>query len=308
MAREAGAARARAGFSSRLHGRFIARSSALSLRERAFHQGRSTGRPVKAKKPREAASYTVEALSKGLRILALFSERRSSLRLTDIVGLTGLPMPTAFRLVATLEAEGYLERLPDGAVRPSAAVLTLGFAALRGLDLVQTSSVILSRLFAQTQQTVNLGVLAQDRVVYVSRLQSEAVLVTANVTVGSTLPAIVTSMGKVLLADLSDEDLRKRISASSFAGPWGPNAVRSITALKKELARVRTAGFAVQDEELAAGLRSIAAPVRAADGRVVAAVNVAVPARECSVEDLLARVREPLLSACAQISRRLGNP
>jgi IclR family pca regulon transcriptional regulator len=75
--------------------------SPLSRREKGFHKNRSTGRPVKANKPREPASYTVEALSKGLRILALFSERRSSLRLTEIVALTGLPMPTAFRLVAT---------------------------------------------------------------------------------------------------------------------------------------------------------------------------------------------------------------
>jgi IclR family pca regulon transcriptional regulator len=263
---------------------------------------------VKAAKPRETARYTVEALSKGLRILALFSERRSQLRLTEIVTLTGLPMPTAFRLVATLEAEGYLERLPDGAVRPSAAVLTLGFAALRGLDLVQTSSVILGQLFAHTKQTVNLGILAQDRVVYVARMQSESVLVTANVTVGSTLPAIVTSMGKVLLADLPDDEVRKRITARSFDGPWGPNAVRSPAALRKELARVRECGYALQDEELASGLRSIAAPVRQNDGRAVAAINVAVPAREFTVDDLLERVRDPLLAACAQISRRLGNP
>lgn len=262
---------------------------------------------MKEKPARERGDYTVEALAKGLRILALFSERRTAMRLTEIVSLTGLPMPTAFRLVATLESEGYLERLPDGAVRPSGAVLTLGFAALRGLDLVQTSSVILGDLFAQTQQTVNLGILAQDRVVYIARLQSESVLVTANVTVGSTLPAIVTSMGKVLLAHMSDDDVRKVISASSFEGSWGPNAVRTMSALKKELAKVRELGFAVQDEELASGLRSIAAPVRQNDGRVVAAVNVAVPARDFSVDQLRKRIREPLLAACAQISRRLGS-
>ena len=171
--------------------------------------------------PRARSDYTVEALAKGLRILALFSERRSSLRLTEIVALTGLPMPTAFRLVATLEGEGYVERLPDGAIRPGAAVLTLGFSALRGLDLVQTSSLILGELFERTKQTVNLGVLAFDRVVYIARLQSDAVLVTANVTVGSTLPAIVTSMGKVLLADLTDAELARRIGPASFEGPWG---------------------------------------------------------------------------------------
>jgi len=262
---------------------------------------------VKSEGSRERG-YTVEALAKGLRILALFSERRSSLRLTEIVALTGLPMPTAFRLVATLEGEGYLERLPDGAVRPSAAVLTLGFAALRGLDLVQTSSVILNELFTATRQTVNLGVLSLDRVVYIARLQSDTVLVTANVTVGTTLPAIVTSMGKVLLAFMPQAELTKHISATSFGGPWGPNALRTLPALEKELARIRSAGFAVQDEELASGLRSIAAPVRQNDGRVVAAVNVAVPAREFTVNDLRKRVRDPLLAACAQISRRLGAP
>jgi IclR family pca regulon transcriptional regulator len=93
-------------------------------------------------------------------------------------------MPTAFRLVATLASEGFLERLPDGVVRPGAAVLTLGFAALHGLDLVQTSAVILRELARETQQTVNLGVLSDDEVLYLVRLYGNA-LVTANVTVGS---------------------------------------------------------------------------------------------------------------------------
>jgi len=194
---------------------------------------------VKADTPRVRGGYTVEALAKGLRILALFSERRSSMRLTEIVALTGLPMPTAFRLVATLEGEGYLERLPDGAVRPGASVLTLGFAALRGLDLVQTSSVILGELFEATKQTVNLGILSLDRVVYIARLQSDTVLVTANVTVGSTLPAIVTSMGKVLLAFMPEAELAQRITSASFGGAWGPNALRRCRA------RERTRGGAL---------------------------------------------------------------
>ena len=254
----------------------------------------------------KTSPYTVEALAKGLRILALFSERRPMLRLTEIVALCGLPMPTAFRLVATLETEGYVERLPDGSIRPSAAVLTLGFAALRSLDLVQTSGLILRELFERTQQTVNLGVLSHDQVLYVTRLQSDTALVTANVTVGSTLPAVVTSMGKVLLAHTNSGELHARISAASFAGAFGPKAVRSVAELEVQLAKVRADGFAVQDEELASGLRSIAAPVRHADGRVVAAVNVAVPASRFTVRQLIAQVREPLVSACAEISHRLG--
>jgi len=256
----------------------------------------------------ERRAYTVEALAKGLRILALFSERRPQLRLTDIVDALAIPMPTAFRLVATLVGEGYLERLPDGAVRPSAAVLTLGFSALRGLDLVQSSALILRELAESTQQTVNLGVLAQDQVVYVARLQSDTSLVTANITVGSTLPAFCTSMGKVLLAFAPEDDLATRIDPRSFAGRWGPNAVTSLAALRVQLERVRAAGYALQDEEVAGGLRSIAGPVRGDDGRVIAAVNIAVPAVLFGIEDVRARWCAPLLAACAHISRRMGAP
>ena len=250
-------------------------------------------------------AYRVEALAKGLRILALFSDRRPALRLKEIVELSGLPMPTAFRLVATLASEGFLERLSDGVVRPGTAVLTLGFAALHGLDIVQTSSLVLRELADETQQTVNLGVLSGDEVLYVVRLYGNA-LVTANVTVGSRLPAAVTSMGKVLLASLSDDALADRLDASSFAGTWGPNAIGSITALRKQLPRIRFDGYAVQDEELAHGLRSIAAPVRRNDNEVVAAVNIAVPAAEFTVARLVKTFRDPLLRACAHISARLG--
>ncbi|HEV2741321.1 MAG TPA: IclR family transcriptional regulator [Candidatus Elarobacter sp.] len=250
------------------------------------------------------SAYRVEALSKGLRILALFSDRRPALRLKEIAELSGLPMPTAFRPVATLASDGFLERLSDGVVRPGTAVLTLGFAALHGLDLVQTSSVILRELADETRQTVNLGVLSGDEVLYVVRLYGNA-LVTANVTVGSRLPAVVTSMGKALLASLSDDALADRLDASSFAGTWGTNAIGSITALRKQLPRIRADGYAVQDEELAHGLRSIAASVRQQDD-IVAAVNIAVPAAEFTVARLVKTLRGPLLRACAQISARLG--
>jgi IclR family pca regulon transcriptional regulator len=229
------------------------------------------------------------------------------MRLAEIVAALALPMPTAFRLVATLESEGYLERLPDGAVRPSAAVLTLGFAALRGLDLVQSSALILRELADRTRATVNLGVLAHDQVVYVARLQSDTSLVTANVTVGSTLPAFCTSMGKVLLA-FGDADVVARIDGPSLRGNWGPNAVTTTAALRRHLAKVRRDGYAVQDEEVAGGLRSIAGPVRNESGAVIAAVNIAVPAVLFSVDALDAAFRAPLLEACLQISRRMGAP
>jgi IclR family pca regulon transcriptional regulator len=138
--------------------------------------------------------YRVEALAKGLRVLSLFTEQRPTWRVSDIAPATGLPLPTVYRVVMTLTAEGYLEHLPNGDYRPGVRVLTLGTAALRSMDLVEIASPVLQRLAADTGETVNLCVLAGDRVLYLVRLRNSD-LVTANIQVGSTLAAVHTSIG-----------------------------------------------------------------------------------------------------------------
>jgi IclR family transcriptional regulator, pca regulon regulatory protein len=250
-------------------------------------------------------SYQVEALAKGLRLLGLFSEQRPSMKLTDMAAEAGVPLPTAFRMTATLVTEGFLEQLPDGAYRPAPKVLTLGFSALRGMDMVELADGPLRRLAAATGQTVNLGTLSADHVLYLIRLRNND-LVTANIQVGSRLPAVRTSIGKVLLSSLDDTELEQRLTEDSFAGTTGPNAIRSLSELKQQLHETRKRGWVVQDEELAYGLRSVAAPVRDASGSVVAAANVAVPAMGFPVTRLLDELRPRLLDACQEITRLLG--
>ncbi|WP_206439771.1 IclR family transcriptional regulator [Streptomyces scabichelini] len=250
-------------------------------------------------------SYQVEALAKGLRLLGQFSEQRSSMKLTDMAAGAGVPLPTAFRMAATLVTEGFLEQLPDGAYRPAPKVLTLGFAALRGMNVVELADGPLRRLAAATGQTVNLGTLSGDQVLYLIRLRNND-LVTANIQVGSRLPAVGTSIGKVLLSSLDDAELTQRLTEESFAGATGPNAIRSPAELRPALAEIRKRGWAVQDEELAYGLRSVAAPVRDASGSVVAAANVAVPAMGYPVTRLLDELRPRLLNVCQEITRLLG--
>jgi IclR family pca regulon transcriptional regulator len=250
-------------------------------------------------------NYRVEALAKGLRLLGLFSEQRPAMKLSDMAAMTGVPLPTAFRLATTLVEEGFLEQLPDGGYRPASMVLTLGFSALRGLDLVQLADGPLRRLSADTGQTVNLGTLSGDQVLYLIRLRNND-LVTANIQVGSLLPAVRTSIGKVLLSGLADADLDRRLTGESFTGPAGPNAVRSLADLRPALAAIREQGWAVQDQELAHGLRSVAAPIRDASGATVAAVNIAVPANEFTADRLRDELLPRLLEACRDISRLLG--
>ena len=178
--------------------------------------------------PAKAGSrYRIEALAKGLDVLRLFDESVTSLKLREICDRTGIPMPTAFRVVATLEEGGYLERLPDGSIRPGVAVLLLGSAALRGSSLVQLSEQPLRHLAEESGETVNLGVLVGDQVLYLARLRNSD-LVTANIQVGSTLPAAYTSMGKLLLAYLSDAELEATLANHDFGADAGPNAAKSL--------------------------------------------------------------------------------
>ena len=251
--------------------------------------------------------YRVEALAKGLRLLSLFDEQRPTWRVSDLATVSQLPIPTVYRVVMTLTAEGYLDRLPNGDYRPGVRVLTLGGAALRSLDLVALATPRLQQLGEATGETVNLAVLTGDRVLYLIRLRNSD-LVTANIQVGSTLPAVHTSIGKLLLAHLTEAELRERITESSFPKQHGPNAKVSLDELHDELVQIRDQGWALQDEELAHGLRSMAAPITGADGRVIAGVNLAVQARDWSTQRIVRELRPVLLQTCTEISQLAGAP
>ena len=249
--------------------------------------------------------YRVEALAKGLGLLSMFTEQRPTWRLNDLALETGMPLPTAYRLAMTLTAEGYLERLSNGDYRPGVRVLTLGSAALRSLDLVELATPRLQKLAAKTGETVNLAVLSGDQIVYLVRLRNRD-LVTANIQVGSRLPAVTTSIGKLILAFLGEKELKAHVQAISFKGDRGPNAKRSLPELKPELTLIREQGWAGQDEEVAHGLRSVAAPVFNACGHVVAGVNIAVQARDWSNERIVSELRPLVCEAGTDISGMLG--
>lgn len=265
-------------------------------------EGEAADRPESEDRP----GYRVEALAKGLRILSLFDEQRPSWRVSDLAAATGLPMPTVYRVVMTLASEGYLDHLPSGDYRPGVRTLTLGTAALRSLDLVSIATPKLTELGQRTAETVNLAVLNGDRVLYLVRLRNSD-LVTANIQVGSTLPAVYASIGKLLLAHLDEADLNKRITAASFSANSGPNAKVSLAELRQELAAIRDQGWAMQDEELAYGLRSVAAPITGPDGRVLAGVNVAVGARDWSTQRMIRELKPAVMATCAEISALLSD-
>ena len=187
-------------------------------------------------------------------------------------------------------------------------VVDLGFSAINSMELRQLAAPDLQALSDSTGHTVNLAVLDGVDIVYIDRCRSSRHgqrEIDLNLHVGSRLPAYCTSMGKVLLAGLPDDELDARVARVDFQRR-GPNTITARSALLKELALVRERGLAVNNEELAYGLRSIAAPLRGQSGEVVAAINLAARRSLVSMEDLIVRLAPALQATARGISTRVG--
>jgi IclR family pca regulon transcriptional regulator len=250
-----------------------------------------------------------QSLERGLAILSAFSSARPLLGVSDLAREVGLSRSSAHRYIATLAALGYLEQ--DRATRRyrlGPRVLDLGFSAINSMELRQLASADLQDLSDATGHTVNMAVLDGIDVLYIERCRSSSRSqrdIDLNLHVGSKLPSYCTSMGKVLLADLPPVELEERLAQMDLARR-GPNTITARARLREELARVRVEGVAVNNEELAYGLRSIAVGVRGADGNTVAAINLAVHSSLVSMECLLSGLGPALTGTARHISSRLG--
>ncbi len=250
--------------------------------------------------------YYVEAVARGLRLLEAFTEARPSLSLTELSAAAGLDKSTAFRFAHTLEALGYLQRDPETKrYRPGMRVLRLGFAALSSLGLREIAEPFLKALSLESGETTNMSVRDGAEIVYVARNPTQQIL-SINLHLGSRLPVYCTSMGKAQLIDLSPQELLELLGP----GPFPARAPRTITRLDRlltELEEVRRKGYATNDQELASGLRSVAAPVRNGWGQIVAAVNISVPGVRVSRSELESRLAPMLTRTAREISAALGD-
>lgn len=266
--------------------------------------------------PRRRTRTTVDSslsasLERGLRILSAFTGDRSVLGIADLSRAAGLNKSTTHRYVATLTKLEYLQQDPETKKYfLGSRAVNLGFAAIDSMEVTNVAGPLLQVLADETGYTASMGLSDGPDVVYVDRRRSgrrSALTMDLNLNVGSRLPAYCTSMGKVLLAHKDAASLRQILDRTDMARR-GPKTITNREQLTAALARVRQSGVAVNDEELAPGLRSFAAPVRDRSGGVVAAVNVAVhlTVAPATVEALAGRVEPPLRRTAAEISKRLG--
>ncbi len=249
--------------------------------------------------------YHIHSLDRGLKILELLAQSREPLTLSRIAGAMGLTLPTVYRFLFTLEGLGYVDKDPElKSYRVSPKVLALGYGAFQSSDLWQTAHPYLLRASREHGETFNLAILDGSDILYIDRVKTQTIL-TINLEIGSKLPAYCTSMGRVLLAFLPEDeamDIVKQTPKKAMT----PRTLRTATDLKKALRRVREEGYAVNNGELALELISVAAPVWNRDGSVVAALNMAVNAAQYPEENIHLKLAPTVQEVAYKISQALG--
>ena len=247
----------------------------------------------------EAGPDFVEALARGLDVIAAFRPGRPPMSLSEVAAETGLARPTARRFLLTLQRLGYVRAEATGySLTPR--VLELGTAYVQSLGLWDVARPHMEALVARTNESTSIAQLDGSDVVYVARVAVPKI-VTLSVSIGTRFPALQTSLGKVLLAALGDDEVEEVLAQPSRSGlvpVWVPDRQERRAVLRE----VRARGWALSDEQLARGIRSVAAPLRDGAGRVVAAMNVNAHAGETSLERLTQEHLPALLAAAADVS------
>jgi IclR family pca regulon transcriptional regulator len=244
----------------------------------------------------------IQSLQRGLDIIRAFGPHAPIQTVSELAVTTGLTRATARRFLITLIELGYVET--DGRTfRLTPRVLELGYSFLSGLGFPDVALPHLERLVAQVDESSEASVLDGEDIVYVARVPTGRIMA-VSINVGTRFPAYATSMGRVLLSHLPDAELEAYLARIELV-PLSPRTLTSREMLRVELAKVRSQGWALVDQELEEGLRSIAAPVRDASGRTIAAVNVSAHASRVSTEDVRATLLPPLLETAERIEADL---
>ena len=241
----------------------------------------------------------VEALARGLDVLTSLGAISQPMSLREVADEADLARPTARRLLLTLIELGYV-RVDQGAFALTPRVLDLGMAYVGSLGLWELARPHMESLVGQTGESSSMAQLDGGDIIYVARVAVPKII-TLRVEIGTRFPALVTSQGKVLLAALNADELAAAMREPSRSG-LPPLLPRDPAAVAVELDTVRARGWALADEELAPGIRSVAVPVRDGAGVVRAAMNVTVHAAETTVETLVGDYLPRLTVAASNVS------
>jgi IclR family pca regulon transcriptional regulator len=244
------------------------------------------------------------SLARGLVVIQAFSQQKRNLTIAQISHKTGIPRAAVRRCLYTLAQLGYVSA-DDGrnfALRPK--ILALGHAYLSSGRLATSAQPLLEHVSRTVHESCSMAILEGDDILYVARSSTTTRIVSIDLGVGSRLPAFCTSMGRVLLADLSPNELEGYLARVRLT-PFTNRTLSSPDKLKKMLNTVRTSGYALIDQELEIGLRSIAVPVKDLAGKVVAALNVGTQASRIPLAEMQTKFLPPLRAAAHELGMLL---
>ena len=259
--------------------------------------------PLSVSNTHKPGDSYVQSFARGLEVIRSFSAAAPQQTLSEVAARTGLTRAGARRILLTLQTLGYLES--DGRLfRLTPRILDLGFAYLSSMPIWDLAEPLMEALTDRVHESCSAAVLDGLDIVYVLRVHTPKIMST-NLAVGSRLPAFWTSMGRVLLAALPEDELRARL-ATVPRQAFTRHTVLDDDALLARIADARQQGWCLVDQELEEGLISVAAPLKSRTGHVVAALNISGQANRTSTEMLREQLLPELLATAQAISRTLG--
>jgi len=245
----------------------------------------------------------VQSLERGLSVITVFSEEARPLTLSEIAEKTGLARAAARRFLITLRDLGYVES--DGrlfSLRPR--VLELGYSYLSSLPVWEVARPHLEELAGKVQETTSASVLDGDDIVFVARVESKRIM-SMTLGVGSRLPAWATAMGRVLLADLSSDQLDRYFLHATLA-PLNQRTITDEKKLRRIIDEARKRGWTLVDQEVEEGVRSLAVPIRSPQGRTEAAVTVCSHALRATKDRIIDEFLPLVLRTSERVTAELG--
>jgi len=272
-------------------------------------------KPAAAPSPTPTAAEEIQALSgdpnfmtslaRGLAVIRGFSQQRRKMSIAQLSLRTGIPRAAVRRCLYTLGKLGYVGS-EDGrmfALRPQ--ILSLGHAYLSSVPLVMAAQPILDQVSETIHESCSLAILDGDEILYVARSSASTRIMSIDLGVGSRLPAHCTSMGRVLLAGMGEPELATFLRRVKLA-PFTNRTIVAKDALADTVERVRKQQYAVVDQELEIGLRSIAVPVKDFRDRISAAINISVQAPRVTVAEMERTFLPALRTAADELGMLLG--
>ena len=244
------------------------------------------------------------SLARGLTVLQAFSPQSLHLSISQLSKRTGLPRASVRRCLHTLSKLGFAGSDDGRTFYLLSRVLPLGHSYMSSLPLSTVAQPVMERLSHILHESSSIAILDGIEIVYVARANVTRI-VAIDLGVGTRLPAFCTSIGRVLLANLPAEEIEALLPRIEFSR-YTDRTLTSVEQLRRALLSVRRDGYALVDEELEVGLRSMAVPVQNSTGRVVAAINSGVNGQRVSVQDMQTRFLPYLRAAAQELCLLLG--